>query len=244
MPDGAFSSFDPGQVVDPGRDLGRFVVAEAVQFDQVETPLGLGRFQPGDFGMPGRRQDPLPGARIEAPFLQQSRTWDVDTDQDKGDVHAHECPQQVEGVLIIGPVEAESRDVVQQQRLGSVVVQGRGDLPDQVGQVHARIQRGPVEAQDGLAGALRLRGHRCLHVGDGRVQVAGPGDRVGVQVPVHVQPGVLERRGDLAGRLRLALVAAAGDHHPGPGGRLMLERVAPDPPVQQLGNGLGHRGLQ
>ena len=77
-------------------------------------------------------------------------------------------------------------------------VQRCGDLPDQVGQVHARAYRGAVEVQDGLAQALRLRGHRGLHVGDGDVQIAGPWKSMGVEVLVQVQPGVLERGHDLS----------------------------------------------
>ena len=110
------------------------------------------------------------------------------------------------------------------------------------GQVHV-LGVGAVEPQDRLAGALGLGGHRGLHVGDRGVQVAGPGQGVGVEVVVQLQPGVLEAGGDLAGGLGLALVAAAGDHHPGAGGRLVLERVGLDPAAQHPGHGLAHRGL-
>ena len=157
-------------------------------------------------------------------------------------MHAHERADQVQHVLVIGAVHAQPGDVVQQQRLGAVVADRRGDLADQVRQVHV-LGVGAVEPQDGLAGALGLGGHRGLHVGDRGVQVTGPGQRIGVEVVVQVQPGVLEAGGDLAGGLGLALVAAAGDHHPGAGGRLVLERVGLDPAAQHPGHGLAHRGL-
>ncbi len=157
-------------------------------------------------------------------------------------MHAHERADQVQHVLVIGAVHAQPGDVIQQQRLGAVVADRGGDLADQVRQVHV-LGVGAVEPQDGLAGGLGLGGHRGLHVGDRGVQVTGPGQRIGVEVVVQLQPGVLEAAGDLAGGFGLALVAAAGDHHPGAGGRLVLQGVGLDPAAQHPGHGLAHRGL-
>jgi hypothetical protein len=72
---------------------------------------------------------------------------------------------------------------------------------------------------------FRGGGDRGLHVGDRREQVAGAGHRVRVDLVMQVQPLVLERGGDLANGFGLALVAAAVDHQPGAGGRLVFERV-------------------
>ena len=126
----------PGQVPGPGGDLGRGVVAEPVQLDQVEAPLGLGGLQPVDAGVPGRREEPLPGARVVAALAQQPGAGDVHPDEHEGDVHAHERADQVQDVLVVGAVHAQPGDVVQQQRLGAVVADRGGDLADQVRQVH------------------------------------------------------------------------------------------------------------
>ncbi|WP_246363525.1 hypothetical protein [Nonomuraea rhodomycinica] len=42
----------------------------------------------------------------QAPFLQQARARGVETDEDEGDVHAHERADEVEHVLVIGAVRA------------------------------------------------------------------------------------------------------------------------------------------
>jgi hypothetical protein len=47
-----------------------------------------------------------------------------------GDVDC-EGPDQVEDVLVVGPVHPQPADIVQDHRLDAVVVQGVGDLPYQ-----------------------------------------------------------------------------------------------------------------
>ncbi|MGW1255632.1 hypothetical protein ACWD5Q_10675 [Streptomyces sp. NPDC002513] len=115
------AALDAMQVLDPGGDLRCGAVVEAIQLDQVETPFGLSGLQSVGLGMPGGREPPLSGGRVVAPLAQQTGARDVDADQDQGDVHAHERADQVEGVLVVGPVHAKPRDVVQDQDLGAVV---------------------------------------------------------------------------------------------------------------------------
>jgi len=61
-------------------DLGRGVVAEPVEFDQVEAALGLGGFQAVDACEPGRRESPLAGARVGTAFAQQPGAGDAGAD--------------------------------------------------------------------------------------------------------------------------------------------------------------------
>ena len=93
---------DPGQVPGPGGDLGRGVVTEPVQLNQVEPPLGLGGLQDVDTSVRGRREGPLAGARVVAALAQQPGAGDVHADEHEGDVHAHERADQVQHVLVIG----------------------------------------------------------------------------------------------------------------------------------------------
>jgi hypothetical protein len=46
----------------------------------------------------------------------------VDADQDECDRHAHEGPDEIESVLIVDPVHAQPGDVMDDQRLGAVIV--------------------------------------------------------------------------------------------------------------------------
>lgn len=88
----------------PGGDLLVGVVAEAVEFYEVESALGLCRLKAVHGGVPGWWQHALPGCRIQAAFAQEAGGGDADADEDEGDVHAHEGADQVEGVLVVGPV--------------------------------------------------------------------------------------------------------------------------------------------
>lgn len=47
-----------------------------------------------------------------AAFPEQARSGDVHADEYEGDVHAHEGPDQVQRVLVIGPMHAKPGDVV------------------------------------------------------------------------------------------------------------------------------------
>ncbi|MFF4356719.1 hypothetical protein [Streptomyces sp. NPDC001604] len=65
------------------------------------------------------------------------------------------------------------------------------------------------------------------------MQIASALAGIGVDV-VESEPPLLESGGDLADAFGLALVAAAGEHHPGPGGGLDLQRVGLDAAGQRL----------
>lgn len=79
--------FEAGEVSDPRRDAGGGVVPEGVEVDQIEATLGLGG---GLIALAVRRRG---DDRVVAAFPEESRSGDVDPDQDQGDVHAHERPE-------------------------------------------------------------------------------------------------------------------------------------------------------
>jgi hypothetical protein len=67
-------------------------------------------------------------------FSQQSRAGDVHADQHQRDVHAHQRPDQVQGVPVGLAVHPQPGDVVQYEHFRAVVVQGLADRPDQLRQ--------------------------------------------------------------------------------------------------------------
>jgi len=76
-------------------------VPAALVVDQVRggAELPCERVHPMDACVPGRREDPLPGARVVAAFARQPGAGDVHGDEHERDVHAHERPDQAFGVI-------------------------------------------------------------------------------------------------------------------------------------------------